>query len=70
MTVEHLLLLRSTLRSFLTHKTQIVEEHETNQTVAAAVGQTHFYRRPPAGPSEGNSLIENGQQAGRILVFG
>lgn len=38
--------------------------------VAVTVARTHFYRRPPVGPSEGNSLIEKGQQAGRTLVFG
>jgi hypothetical protein len=38
--------------------------------VAVAVARTHFYRRPPVGPTEGNSLIEKGEQAGRTLVFG
>jgi len=37
--------------------------------VTAAVARTHFYRRPPVGPTEGNSLTEKGQQAGRTLVF-
>ena len=38
--------------------------------VAAAVTRTHFYRCPPVGPSEGNSLVEKDQQAGRTFVFG